>query len=612
MKTILKMYLPIAIVFMAFSDFYVSSKPKDFDNDSLNVNMLYTEQYDPIKDEGQYWLPKQKKGTNYWVVVNASSNENTFNDNSLRNHILAESIVGLTSLAVNEGTGNTMVWTEVNNSNYTEAEKQLGMKFNGKQTTWELLAYQDNVKKQIDGYVLCKVRNEESINVATIASHVYRSIIVDEFYEDSIKALGYEMKYDASNITTEEAWNEFREECNNDALVLMPTQTGNLKSFVIANRLMSLNYNKKMGSTSAGNNQKVFEEVLDWLDPVSPVLGWEQGLGEDAFVEPVSKSGNLMIPSDWLYNPTLLSAAYESNQPGLASVTNPNFIEYTDSLHYASFFLSDGDNVQWMMNNFLSADYYSSVLNSKLKMGFGLPVANLAMIAPEQLDRIFNEQAPDNTLMEFGGGGYYYPDNFAKNKNRGAILEEVAMKIGVHMRQHRVKILGLLCMDVDSPEAQEAYASYIRNNDQLQGIVAIQYYPYAGGEGKVMWFENSEGIEIPVVTARYAIWNHGNSNLPNQGTPTYIASKINELSQQSETSHSLVVVHAWSKFTYIGDSDDPLRENLGGNTAGANPVSWCQNKLNSNVKVVNIEELIWQIRMNKNPEQTKEYLSRYL
>ena len=179
------------------------------------------------------------------------------------------------------------------------------------------------------------------------------------------------------------------------------------------------------------------------------------------------------------------------------------------------------------------------------------------------------------------------------------------------MRQHRVKILGLLCMDVDSPEAQEAYAAYIRNNDQLQGIVAIQYYPYAGGEGEIMWFENAEGIEIPVVTARYAIWNHGNTNWPNQGTPTHVASKINELSQQSETSHSLVVTHAWSKFTDIGDSDDPLEENIGGNTAGAYPVSWCQDKLDSNVKVVNVEELIWQIRMNNNPEQTKEYLSKY-
>jgi len=416
MKKMFNICSLLALLSLGACEVYHSPNPEDFAKDSTEIASLYLEQYDPIGDEGQYWIPRQKKGSNYWVVVNASSNENSFNDNSLRNHVLAESIIGLTSLAVNEGSSNTMVWTDISNSNYVMAEERLGMTRNGAQTTWELLTHHDNVKSHIDGYVLCKVRLEESLNVATIASHVYRSIIVDEFYEDSIIALGYEMKYDARNISTEEAWAEFRDECNNDALVLMPTLTGNLKSFAIANRLMSVNYNKKMGSSSGGTNKAVFEEVLNWLEPLSPVLGWEQGLGEDAFVQPISESGNMMVPSDWMHNPTMMSASYENNQPGLATVTNPNFIDFSDSLHYASFFLTDGDNVQWMMNNFRIDDYYSSVLNTDIKMGFGLPVANLAMLSPGQLDLLFNEQVPNNTLMEFGGGGYYYPDNFGKNK----------------------------------------------------------------------------------------------------------------------------------------------------------------------------------------------------
>ncbi len=610
MKRIMLAIYVLVSILISGCDLYQSPDPRDFAGDTENDKKLYIDQYDPIADEGQYWMPKQKLGTNYWIVVNATSNTKSFDDNSLQNHILAESIIGLTALAVNEGTSSTMVWTDSPNSNYTGVLEQMGLTQNGAQTTWELLEKQDNVKSHIDGYVLCKMRKQESINVATVASHVYRSVIVDEYYEDKIKALGYELKYDARNKTMEDAWAEFKDKCNNDALILMPTLTGNLKSYAIAHRLMSVNYNKKMNNPY-DNNKETFEAILDWLKPLSPVIGWESGLGEDAFVEPVSKSGNMMVPSDWIWNTTMMSGDYENRQPGLVQVTNPQFIDFDETLHYASFFLTDGDNVQWMMNNFRNDDYYLNVLKSDVRMSYGLPVANLSMLSPYQLDRIFSEQSPNNTLIEYGGGGYYYPDNFGINKNRADLLDGIAQKVGAHMKQHRVKVLGLLCKDVKSAESKEAYEAYIRNNDQLVGIIAVQYNPYAGGDGEIMWFTNSEGIDIPVVTVKYAIWNHGTHNLSNQGTPTYIAHQLNQLAEQSSPAYSLVAVHAWSKFKDIGDSEDELEENNAGNISGILPVSWCVNKLNPKTKVVNVEELIWQIRMHEKPEQTKTILTEY-
>lgn len=611
MKQMSGILLILSVFWISGCEFYQSPNPEDYKQEATDNKALFIEQYDQTSDNGQYWLPKQKQGTNYWVVINGTSNENSFEDNSLRNHLLAESIIGLCALAVNEGTSTTMVWSDSPNSNYAEVKDRIDMVENGTQTTWELLKHHDNVKSNIDGYVLCKLRKEESVVVATIASHVHRAVIVDEYYEDSIIALGYEMKYDARNKTLSDAWSEFKDNCENDALILMPTHTGQLKSFAIAHRLMMVNYNKEMGDPSEGTNESIFREALAWLEPLSPVLGWEQGLGEDAFVQPISESGNMMVPADWLVNSTMMSAEYENNQSGIANVTNPQFIDYSDSLHYASFFLTDGDNVQWMMNNFRSGDYYLNELNSEVKMSFGLPVANLAMLSPYQLERLFSEQVTDNSLIEFGGGGYYYPDNFGRNKNRTELLQGIAQKVGDHMRQKRVKVLGLICKDVTSIEAQEAYQAYISNNDQLTGIIAIQYHPYAGGDGEIMWFENADGIDIPVITARYAIWNHGNMNWPSQGTPNYIASKINEQASSGQSAASLVAVHAWSKFKDIGESDDPIEQNIGGNTAGVYPVAWCKDKLNENVKVVNVEELIWQFRMQERPEQTIKYLENY-
>jgi hypothetical protein len=577
-------------------------------NDSIVGLTSYNTQYDKVEDDGQYWFPRQKKGTEYWIVSNANSNINDNSTNSLRNHILAESIIGLTSLAVNENRGETMVWTDVNNPDYGDVRDNQKLSYKGTATSWQLLVNPD-IKKQIKGYVLCNLSNEESVSVATIASHVYQSVIIDVAFENEIKTLGYTLTYNAVNKTLNDGWIEFKDSCNNDALILMPTLTGNLKSFAIAHRLMVVNYNKKSASAAYGNNNSLFIDALKWLKPLSPIIGWEQNVPENTFVDLVSQSGNLMVAADWTYNLTFMSADFENNQSGLAKVTNPKYIDFNDTMHYASFFLTDGDNVQWMMNNFRNPTYYLNGDNRSVKMSFGLPICNLSMMAPYQLSGILAEQIPESSLIEFCGGGYYYVDDFGVNKGSLNFLNTIAQKVSHHMRQHNVKVLGLFSLDVNSDQSKNAYQAYISNNDQLVGIIAIQYSPYTGGNGNIMWFKNSKGYSIPVVTTRYSIWNSG-MNGNNQGTPAYVASLLNKISTTGDIgSFSLVDVHAWSAFSDIGASTDLIAEDTNGTSYGATPAKWCMNRLHPNVKVVNTEELLWQIRMHYQPQQTKEILN---
>ncbi|WP_127124840.1 GxGYxYP domain-containing protein [Pseudoflavitalea rhizosphaerae] len=606
----IKNILLLAIASSMLTCCYKYNRPSG-ERPAQDEKKLYNEQFDAFADEGQYWMPKLKPGKNYWLVVDSRSNENNDDNNSLRNHILAESIIGVTALAVNEGRSETMVWTQDPNSNYSEVVKKTGMSHNGNQSTWELIEHHGNVKSFIEGYILCDVNNEESINAATVAAHIHHSIIADVKYEARVKALGYTMKYDATNKTTADAWAEFKDNCNNNALVMMPVMTGNQRGYAIANKLMMVNYNKKYNQPASGNNQALIKDILAWLKPLSPVIGWEQGLEEKTFVDMVSQSGNLMVPFDWAWNATMMSAGYENKQAGLAKVTNPQFIKYDDTKHYASFLLTDGDNVMWMINDFNNSSYYGNPAGAGINMSYGLPVANLGMLSPYQLERLMGAQHQSASLVEYGGGGYYYPDNFGELKNRTELLNMIATKIGSHMRQHRTKVLGLICGDVVSAKSKEAYQAYINNNDQLAGIVAVQYTPYAGGNGEIMWFRNKQGVDIPVITARYSIWNHGAQNHASEGTPAYIASKINSLAAGNEKTHTLTMVHAWSSFKDIGNSTDPLAENNGGDQRGVTPATWCARRLNENVKVVNVEELIWQVRMKYRPEQTKEFLNKY-
>lgn len=186
-------------------------------------------------------------------------------------------------------------------------------------------------------------------------------------------------------------------------------------------------------------------------------------------------------------------------------------------------------------------------------------------------------------------------------------MDNLAENVAASMRQHRVKVLGLIAHDVKSTAAKDGFKAYIEANDQLEGIVAIQYSPYAGGEGNIYWVTNKKGYDIPVITVKYSLWNHGSSNHSREGTPTFVANKLK--AEVKETSFSLMAVHAWSNFKDIGQSNDELAENTGGNIKGAGAAKLCVNHLNDNFQVVSVQELIWRVRMYYRVEQTKKYLN---
>lgn len=572
----------------------------------------YASEYDAFSDNGQYNIPEQKPGRNYWIL----SPTETSGEDALAENLMAESVAGLTALAVNESRGETMVWMDVGGQTretYERIRESLPMEPLGTADLWTLLE-DGTVKSVIDGYVLYDFSNQESINAATVASHVYNGLMVEKRYRDRVEAMGYKCLFDASGMSLEDAWTRFRDKCRNNALVLMPAYTSNQRSTAIAFRLFAANLNKVSYRPEAGNNRDLLVGILQWLEPLSPVFGWEQSVGEDSFVGLVSATGNLMVPYDWTVNTPLMSAGYKDRQGGLAKVTDPAGIDYGDAGHYMAFYMSDGDNVQWMINSFDTPAYFASDKVSWTKMTFGYPVANLSMICPAQNSYLLAKQDPASSVMESLGGGYCYADEFAMLKDRQAILDRAAKHVASHMRQHRNNVLALVCMDVDSEAAREAYRSFIMNNDRLIGIVVIQYTPYAGGNGEIMWFENAEGIHIPVITVRYSIWNYGEGrNGENEGTPAYIASKYNELASSSpEKTFSVTSVHAWSSFTRIDGDTDLTGENAAGGTVrGVGSAVLCQDRLDENIKVVNVEELIWQLRMYTYPDETRKVLDSY-
>jgi hypothetical protein len=77
------------------------------------------------------------------------------------------------------------------------------------------------------------------------------------------------------------------------------------------------------------------------------------------------------------------------------------------------------------------------------------------------------------------------------------------------------------------PEAHQACVVFACQTDGLLAILVFQYSPYEAGAGKIFWVKDRNGIELPVITARYSIWEHAN-NRERAGTPAKIAREIRQ------------------------------------------------------------------------------------
>ena len=560
----------------------------------------YMDIYDPVGDCSYFSYPQTTRvPQKHWVCTDVENrsdrNSLTLSDpkRGLQYHLLAQSLAGLVNRAMDEGTVDFGLWLQCNGNAYDAAKANLGTEL-GRKTAVELAT--GDLKSLIDGYVLTDVvNNPESGVVAAVASHVYNSVIVDVRDKSIFDNAGLVMKYDARQKTTADAWAEFKEKCSNKALVLMPVQMGELREFAIKNELFLINLNKQYGTDAGGQNIELLEEVLAWLQPNAPVLGWEQ-VSEDKFVDKISRHAATLLASDISFNHSLTSAGAANRQKRiLSTVTNPKMIRYNDKGNYVSFFLSDGDNYQWVMNDLFVNEYYGLSSGIAAKMSYEMCSQALCQLAPDRFEQIYKRQKKNMTFMECFGGGYFYIDTYSIEKgNRAENLKVLAERTASHMRQHRLKVLHLMAWEWDSEKAKEAYQAFIDANDQLEGIVTVEYSPYSGGRGEILWFTNKDDYDIPVVSTKYALWQNYNNATDGTGDPLTVAGYLRDSDCQTPQSFAAIVVHAWSDFD--------------GKKAGAAAFD-CISAAPSSVKPVDLQELIWRIRMEYRPEQTNKFLN---
>ncbi len=541
-------------------------------------------------------------------------------------HMLVQSLSGLAAQAVNEGLLDEMLWIDVAGGGtdysewYTRTIARLHLEDRGLFKPWQVVE-RFTAKGIIKGYILYSYDYSEgelyqdragancSINVATSLAGILKAILIEEGQEARAKELGLTMLLDAREISQEECFKRWRDQFNRHMLCTQDPKVPHCRAMAIAHNSFVF---YSLGPLA--------QEAMEWLEPPSPVLGWNCG---DEFSQTVipSEYGHFQTATNWCLNLPLLSAGSELAQPAKIRNIDPAKIDWTDKRKAAAFVMSDGDNVQWLMGGFFlqsEASYWNSPAHGKFPFGWTSCLTQIVQVCPPTLEFAAQTQPANSALIEFGGG-YYYPDHFGKRRTDQDLLAKHARKVWANMELAGSKILCVNCRDLASKEASHAFEIFVQEMPGLWGILAIQYAPYEGGDGKVFWVKRTDGIEIPVVTAKYALWGNANTLGPRIGTPAKVARLINKSSQEAIAGEpqtgDWTIVHAWSYFKHAPGADEDA-ENLPqesavsqGGVRGVTPVEWCVERLAPSIHVVTPEELVWRLRMQHDPVQTSRILN---
>jgi len=357
--------------------------------------------------------------------------------------------------------------------------------------------------------------------------------------------------------------------------------------------------------------------VMEWLEPLSPILGWNGG-DEYQSTDLSSNYGHIQTATDWCMNLPVLMAGSEKIDLPEAKSLDPRTIAWSDSRSGVSFINTDGDNVQWFQGNFLhNQSYWANSERGKIPFGWSCCFDQLAQLCPQAIEYSLATRTPNDSFIEWGGG-YYFPDHFGlKRTNRWELLAHHAQRTWNLMKKTKTRMIGFNFSQCDSPDTRKACEVFAGQTDGLLGILAFQYAPYEGGAGKTFWVKDRKGIEVPVITARYSIWEHSNDR-ERSGTPAKIAREIRQTveknSREQLPRYDWVISHVWSYFRRAPGADEnaenlPQEHATKSGVRGYSPITWCAERLPEDIRAISPEEMIWRIRMKHDPSQTKKIMS---
>ena len=403
-------------------------------------------------------------------------------------------------------------------------------------------------RDRVRGYILYDL-GQDSENVATSLAGVYQVLPVTPELEQAALELGLEKLLDVRGKNEEWCFENYREDLSQQVVCLLNKNIHDaLRDYAVARKALVFD------SGQADFMRRVFKAVKRG----GLVLGWG-GCEEDEFVTAASQYDLSVVPADHAHNLSVLS---RFSPPTLRQKHHVSRLTTEEKVHYVTFIMTDGDNVQWLLNDFaVDERWFGSHLRGSFPMGWTIS-PTLLDLAPTAI-RCLYDKATEKDFFICGpsGRGYFYPSHLPHLRDEAARLNRYLEEAD----------LGIICLlDVGyhgfCQEKLEPYATL----SSVIGGFWLWYDDYAGRKGDII-FVNGK----PFVSARFKLWGGEDG-----GDPASVAAAINALpaDPHSIQGYSVVTVHPW--------------------TMSLNEVKQVVDLFNPDVRVVGPEEFIRLIKQN--------------
>lgn len=376
----------------------------------------------------------------------------------------------------------------------------------------------------------------ESLEVAASLSGIMNAVAVPENLKESFDSMGFTCCFDARD--KDDNWlikSEYFELINKDMALEQKAE--------FAPCLIDLAVkNGAYVGFSDSTNKKLHRYKYEFLNDNALVFGYNNTLGELDTVDTLSKLNACLIPSDWAHNLSVLSNFNLENITQDETVFDAEEYTAPENVHTVCLLMSDGDNMQWFLNDFdkEKGKWYGSDIRGEFPMGWGVPATSIDMCAP-MLSSVYGEKTEnDEFIMELSGLGYTFPSRWSVEA-----LSEMTEDLADYMARSDLKYLEIL--DNNGFANEEKMAEFTKH-EEIEGVFYIDYVDYTLNKGD-MYFSNGK----PVVSAKHTIWNNYRGNT--EGNIEVVAEKINGYSTdvKSAEAYTFIIVHCWSGIDESGN-----------------------------------------------------------
>ena len=321
---------------------------------------------------------------------------------------------------------------------------------------------------EIQGYILCDIANHpESVNIATSLAGILQALPVDISLQGPMNRLGYEQVADVRDWRFADFLGQYWSAINPEmAVELSPSQLWGIRDFAVANGAVVMH----------GADQR--NMLLPLLNAPAAIYGGGpmDSLEKKAFVQSIGLHGGYHVPSEQAFNLSTLAGLDVEPIPVPVISTPPiTAQEPTDGAHveastvHVAFVVSDGDDLQWLLNRGDHDAWWGSATRGDIPLGWTFSPA-LYRLAPTVWNYYMDTMtAQDEIICGASGIGYCF-DDIAFNEGFKGFLSQT----GSFMAEAGIDLVAVFGNKFpDKPYLQ----GYTRQS-AVKGVVYTSYSPW--------------------------------------------------------------------------------------------------------------------------------------